>query len=80
MTGLGTIINTAAIAAGGILGHFTGKRFRPEQQAALNTACGVSVILPAPCRECFISTAARWSVGNPCWWCSVWRWVRFSGS
>ena len=34
MTGLGTIINTVAIIVGGIIGHFTGKLFKQEQQAA----------------------------------------------
>ncbi|MBR0462763.1 MAG: DUF554 domain-containing protein [Clostridia bacterium] len=47
MTGLGTIINSAAIVAGGVIGHFTGKLFREEQQKALNTACGVSVMFIA---------------------------------
>lgn len=31
MIGLGTIINTAAIIIGGIIGHFTGKLFEQEQ-------------------------------------------------
>ena len=35
MIGLGTIINTAAIIFGGIIGHFTGKLFKQDQQAAL---------------------------------------------
>jgi len=35
MTGLGTIINTAAIIIGGIIGHYTGKLFKEEQQEAL---------------------------------------------
>lgn len=47
MTGLGTIINTAAIAAGGLAGHFAGRLFRAEQQEALNKACGVSVMFLA---------------------------------
>lgn len=47
MAGTGTIINTAAIIAGGILGHFTGRLFREEQQAALTKACGVSVLFIA---------------------------------
>ena len=36
MTGLGTIINSAAIVAGGIIGHFTGRLFREDQQEALS--------------------------------------------
>ena len=44
MTGLGTIINSVSIIAGGLVGHFTGKLFRVEQQEALNKACGVSVL------------------------------------
>ena len=47
MTGLGTIINTVAIIVGGIIGHFTGKLFEQEQQAALNKACGISVLFIA---------------------------------
>ena len=47
MIGLGTIINSAAIIAGGAVGHFTGKLFRQEQQDALNKACGVSVLFIA---------------------------------
>lgn len=47
MIGLGTLINSAAIAAGGVLGHFTGKLFKPEQQDAITKACGVSVIFIA---------------------------------
>ena len=43
----GTIINTAAVAAGGLAGHFTGRFFRQEQQEALNKACGVSVLFIA---------------------------------
>ena len=44
MLGLGTIINSASIAAGGVIGHFTGKLFKPQQQESLNKACGVSVL------------------------------------
>ncbi len=47
MIGLGTIINTAAIVFGGVIGHLTGKLFQQEQQAALNKACGVSVLFIA---------------------------------
>mgnify|MGYP002520560806 FL=1 len=47
MIGLGTIINTASIAAGGLIGHFAGKFFKPEQQQSLNKACGISVIFIA---------------------------------
>lgn len=47
MIGLGTIINSASIVAGGLIGHFTGKLFRSEQQESLNKACGVSVLFIA---------------------------------
>ncbi|MBR2765771.1 MAG: DUF554 domain-containing protein [Blautia sp.] len=43
----GTIINTVAVAAGGVAGHFTGRFFRQEQQEALNKVCGVSVLFIA---------------------------------
>lgn len=44
MIGLGTIINTGAIVAGGFIGHFAGKLFNEERQDSLTKACGVSVI------------------------------------
>ena len=47
MVGLGTVINTAAIILGGIIGHFTGKLFKQEQQTALNKTCGMSVMFIA---------------------------------
>lgn len=47
MTGLGTIINSVAIVAGGLAGHFTGKLFRRDQQEAVNKACGISVLFIA---------------------------------
>jgi len=47
MIGLGTLINTAAIIFGGIIGHFTGKLFKQEQQTALNNVCGISVMFIA---------------------------------
>lgn len=47
MIGLGTVINSAAIVAGGVIGHFFGRLFRQEQQDALTKACGVSVLFIA---------------------------------
>ena len=47
MFGLGTVINCSAIVAGGLIGHFTGKLFREEQQDALTKACGVSTMFIA---------------------------------
>lgn len=47
MIGMGTLINTAAVAAGGIIGHFTGRLFKSEQQDALTKACGISVLFIA---------------------------------
>ena len=47
MIGLGTVINSAAIVAGGIIGHFTGRFFREEQQRAMTVTCGVSVLFIA---------------------------------
>ena len=44
MIGLGTIINSAGIVAGGLIGHFAGRLFHPRQQDAINKACGVSVL------------------------------------
>lgn len=47
MIGLGTLINSAAIVVGGLAGHAAGRLFRQEQQDALSTACGVSVMFIA---------------------------------
>ena len=47
MLGLGTLINCGAIVGGGLVGHFTGKLFREDQQDALTKACGVSTIFIA---------------------------------
>lgn len=47
MIGLGTVINSAGIVAGGVIGAFTGKLFRQDQQDALNVACGISVLFIA---------------------------------
>ncbi len=43
----GTLINTAAVILGGVLGRFTKKLFKEEQQAALSMACGISVLFIA---------------------------------
>ncbi len=44
MTGLGTFINTAAIAAGGLAGLVFGKFMTSRSQDTLNSACGLCVI------------------------------------
>ena len=44
MIGLGTLINTLAIIAGGTIGIFVGRLFNEDQQKSLNVACGISVI------------------------------------
>ena len=44
MPGLGTVINAAAIAVGGILGSICGGRLKERYRKTLNAACGVSVI------------------------------------
>jgi len=44
LIGLGTIINTASIILGGIIGHFAGKLFREDQREPICQACGVAVI------------------------------------
>ncbi len=44
MFGLGTIINTAGIVAGGIIGHFFGKLLKERHQETLTRACGISVL------------------------------------
>ena len=47
MIGLGTLINTGAIVAGGLIGLFAGKLFREEQQDSIGKACGVSTMFIA---------------------------------
>ena len=45
----GTLINTAAVLAGGVCGHFFGKLLKPRFQETLTLACGISTL--------FLSTA-----------------------
>ncbi len=47
MIGLGTLINTVAIAAGGVGGHFFGRFFKQEQQDSITKANGVAVLFIA---------------------------------
>ena len=44
MIGLGTILNTFAIAFGGVCGALFGRRLTRRMQETLNMACGVSVL------------------------------------
>ncbi|MBR4887708.1 MAG: DUF554 domain-containing protein [Clostridia bacterium] len=44
MVGLGTIINCAAIVAGGVLGLLFGRFLKEELQDALTIACGISTL------------------------------------
>ena len=44
MRGLGTIINCAAIAAGGATGLLAGNAMKERYQETLNMACGVSIL------------------------------------
>ncbi len=44
MIGLGTLINTAAIVIGGLLGYFFGRLLKERIQDTLNMACGISVL------------------------------------
>ena len=47
MIGIGAIINSASIVLGGLVGHFAGKLFKPEQQDALGKVSGISVMFIA---------------------------------
>ena len=47
MIGLGTLINSLAILAGGLVGYLAGKLFHEEQQDALTKTCGISVLFIA---------------------------------
>lgn len=44
MFGLGTIINSAGIVVGGLLGFLCGNLFKEAQQDAVSKACGISVL------------------------------------
>ena len=44
MSGLGTIINAAAITAGGAVGMLAGNAVKERYQETLNMACGVSIL------------------------------------
>ena len=44
MSGLGTIINAAAITAGGAAGMLAGTAVKERYQETLNMACGVSIL------------------------------------
>ena len=47
MIGIGTLINTGAIAAGGFAGHFFGEVFKEDQQDAITKANGIAVLFIA---------------------------------
>ena len=48
MLGLGTVINSISIIAGGLLGHFAGELFKQEEQRdSLSKACGICVLFIA---------------------------------
>ena len=47
MIGLGTLVNTGAILAGGILGFLFGKLLKERHQETLSTACGISTLFIA---------------------------------
>ena len=41
----GTMINTAAIVAGGVFGHFCGRLLKKRHQETLTAACGIGTIM-----------------------------------
>lgn len=47
MAGTGTLINTGAVVAGGLVGHFAGRLFKEEQQESVTIVCGISVLFIA---------------------------------
>ena len=47
MVGLGTIINTAAIVAGGVLGKLFGRFLSESAQETLTRVCGISTLFIA---------------------------------
>lgn len=44
MIGIGTLVNTVAIVAGGVIGHFCGNLLKERHRETLNMACGISVL------------------------------------
>ena len=59
---LGTLINTAAVIAGGLTGHFAGSFLKEKQQDSLITACGVSVMFIAVDGNALVSGRAMFVV------------------
>ena len=47
LAGIGTIINTAAVVGGGLLGNVVSRLLDEPQQASIERACGVSVLFIA---------------------------------
>ena len=47
MIGIGTLINTGAIAAAGVMGYYLGKVFKQDQQEAIIKANGIAVLFIA---------------------------------
>ena len=47
MIAVGTVVNTAGIVAGGLMGRLVGKFLREDQQDAVLTSCGVCVLFIA---------------------------------
>ena len=47
MIGLGTVMNSVGIVAGGLIGLFAGKLFGEERRDSLNKACGISILFIA---------------------------------
>ena len=69
MIGLGTIINTAAIVIGGLLGYFFGRLLIERIQDTLNMACvSVSCLLElqVQCSICFQLVKKVCQVVEPC--------------
>ena len=47
MIGIGTLINTGSIIAGGVVGHFAGGLLKEEAQESLTKTCGVATLFIA---------------------------------
>jgi uncharacterized membrane protein YqgA involved in biofilm formation len=45
MIGLGTVINTAAIILGGLIGHFAGRLFKEDQQRSKSDVTANIIII-----------------------------------
>ena len=72
MYGLGTIINTGAIVAGGLAGIVFGRFLKENVQDTLSKCCGVSTLMigiAGRWRKCSPWKRGRFPAAAVCFWC-----------